>query len=84
MDKKKCYQQIEGHGSPFLFHSNETPPGALHPGVGPSPRVTYLQRTTRKMVRGVEELSYKDRLKELEMLQPGEGTGKTLLLPFSI
>lgn len=35
------------------------------------------------MVR-VEQLSYKDRLGKFEALQPGEGTGKTLLWPFSI
>lgn len=44
----------------------------------------FVQRRTMNTVRGEEQLSYKDRLREFEILQPGEGTGKMLLWPFSI
>lgn len=44
--KPKCIlecikRQIKGQDSPCLFHSAETPPGVLHPGVGPSTRMTW-------------------------------------------
>jgi len=45
----------------------------------------WVQRRASKMIRGLEHLSYKERLRELALFSLGtEGFRKTLLQPFNI
>ena len=62
-------QQVEGGDSAPLLCSGETPPGVLHPALEPSALerhgpVGVGPEAGTKMIRGLENLSYGNRLKE--------------------
>ncbi|PKU45990.1 rna-directed dna polymerase from mobile element jockey-like [Limosa lapponica baueri] len=67
---KKRGQQVKGGNSVPLLHSGETPAGVLHAALGPSAEerhgpVGVSLEEAKNMIRGLEHLSYEDRLREL-------------------
>jgi len=70
LHQKQHGQQVEGGDSAPLFHSGETPPGVLHPALEPPAQeghgpVGVSPEEATKMIRGLEYLSYEERLREL-------------------
>jgi len=75
---KQCGQQVEGGDSAPLLHSDESPPGVLHPALEPS-----AQERHRPVGVGPEEGHkngqrdgapvYKERLKELALFSQEKG-----------
>ena len=70
LHKKQCGEQVEGYDSPPLLCSDETPPGVLHPVQGPQYKkemdlLKQIKRMATKMIRGLENLSYEKKLREL-------------------
>lgn len=75
-------QQVEEEDSDPLLCSSETPPGTLHPApAGPQHKnnvdlLKQVQRRAMKMTREMEDLSYEERLKELELFRWEEAAGR--------
>jgi len=70
LHQKKHGQQGEGGDSAPLLHSGVTPSGVLRPALEPSAQERHRPvgegpEQATKMIRGVEHLSYKERLRDL-------------------
>ncbi|PKU36006.1 hypothetical protein llap_13688 [Limosa lapponica baueri] len=68
--KRSVGQQVGGGDSAPLLLSGETPPGVWHPALESQHRkdmdlLERVQRRATKMIRRLEHLCYKDRLREL-------------------
>jgi len=75
LHQKKRGQQFEEGDSAPLLCSGETPPGVLHPALEPSAKETHGAvgagpEETMKMVRGLEHLSCKERLRAFGLFGP--------------
>jgi len=60
---------------------HEAPSAVLHPGLGPQHRKGVelfegIQRRAMKMIRGLEHISYEDRLKELGLFSLQKVAGR--------
>jgi len=75
MHQKQCDQQVKGRDSAALLLSAETPHGVLHPALEPSPQnrhgtVGAGPGEATEMIRGLEYLSYEEKLRELGLSNP--------------
>ena len=72
LHQEKRDQQDKGGDSAPLFCSLDTPPGVLCPCLGPEHKkdmelLKCIQRKAMNMIKRLEHLPYKDRLRELEL-----------------
>ena len=66
LHQKQRGQQVEGGDPAPLLHSGETPPGVLCPALGAPVQETHgAVGASPELIRGLEHLSYEDRLREL-------------------
>ena len=72
LHQENCDQQVKGGDSAHLLCSLETPLGVLHPVLEQNCEqnkdmelLEWVQRRAIKMIRWLEHLQYKDRLREL-------------------
>jgi len=70
LHQEKCGQQVEGGDSAPLLRSGETPSGVLPSALEPSAQdrhgsVGAGPEEAAKMIRGMEHLSYEERLRDM-------------------
>lgn len=78
LNKKQYDQRGKGGGCSPLPCSYKTPPTVLHSALGPLHNkdlllLVWVQKRAKRMLRGLEHLSYKDRLRELELFTLEKG-----------